>query len=83
MHIDYYYDENHTIFAHNDTYDILRIFNSEDKSWNRVTYTFMKLRHDHNLKQISEQEALKITGISAEESMLQTVRIIKSNMGEI
>ena len=83
MHIDYYYDENHTIFAHNDTYDILRIFNINDKSWNRVPYTFMELSLDHNLKQISEQEALRITGISAEESMLQTVRIIKSNMGEI
>lgn len=83
MYIEYYLDDDQTLFGYNDTYDLLRVYNKNENSWDRVTFSYSDLVSDRKLKRINIEEVNKITDTTPEESMLQSVRIIKSNMGDI
>ena len=79
MKITYYIDENNTIFAHNEQYDILRIYLKKEHEWRSVNYTFMELNHDHNLTMLSKESIKLLIKVSPEPSFERIIKIIKNN----
>ena len=79
MLINYYLDENNILYAHNENYDVLRVFNVNDNRWDRVTFYFDEFSHNHNLTFLNDEEVKKITTISPESSMRETIDLLKKN----
>ena len=79
----YYLDlDNGFLLAHEKTTEFFVKFNSDTREWETVGISFSNFSHDYYFKEISKDEALKITGGGLPEAMFQTYSdMIKRNIG--